>query len=713
LASQRAAHDYTSQQFIGMQQMGTTANASLGDQNVALKNYMKQFKDFDTFFTTLHNTPLGSVVDDARAQNIWGRSPEDIAASAAEEKANKAMLYVDPKQAQTFTDLYKDLDLFGQKLEQVATVHLSGFAGAIDSVVKYLMHAPDTPQQVPGHANPIPWGDMFLPKDSDMKKLGEGSPRPDGMPAYATGAYSVPNDGTAMLHQNELVMPAKEASAFRDMLANTSTEGSKDFGEFNKQLMASSDIIVDLNRSMKSLNDEIDSAKYLSQNFGGGTSISGGGGTAVGTGGGGGSGPHSPFSSSGGGATQASGASADMSGGAGSFIKHQEGLSLKQYNDAGHTAIGYGHDFTASELAQGFALGAKGEHISTSGNITKEQADSLFTADYQSRFQQVSKQAPGMNKLNSNQQEAVMSYYYNTGRLPSGLEKNIESGNMAGVSESLRSGINTVHGVPNAVLTKRRAQEASLFNTAPVSGGSSTGLDLSDSKDWSDHLANMKNKGLLTDQQCVTLAMASVGVKKGSGTEGGNVHDWRRGESASEGNLTPGTPVSTFLDRAGKQSNLYAGGGAGTPGAHLDHAAVFEKYLRDQNNKITGMIVNEQYQGSHGVHQREYDFGKGWGEGNASNYSRIALAHGGYLGGENDPMTKAARGYEPKSKTQQAAAETSGRVDSYGRAPTPHLGDMSQFHKDTSPVVTIFNKSGSNVNLQTASLGAAQGNFSS
>jgi GH24 family phage-related lysozyme (muramidase) len=155
--------------------------------------------------------------------------------------------------------------------------------------------------------------------------------------------------------------------------------------------------------------------------------------------------------------------------GAGGFIKKQEGVVLHSYSDVGHQAIGYGHDFTPQELAQGYAITASGQHVPTHGNITKEQANDLFQADYQKRVSQVSTKAPGFEKLNANQQEAVMSYYYNTGRLPTGLENNIQAGNIQAITDSLRHGIATVHGETFAPLVRRREQEAQLFSTpAPM-----------------------------------------------------------------------------------------------------------------------------------------------------------------------------------------------------------------------------------------------------
>ena len=155
---------------------------------------------------------------------------------------------------------------------------------------------------------------------------------------------------------------------------------------------------------------------------------------------------------------------AAVSGDTGSFIRRQEGLSLREYNDVGHRAIGYGHDITPREASQGFIQTPSGPVSIGSGRITKEQADAIFAADYSSRRNRIAQQIPGFDRLNVNQQEAIMSYYYNTGRLPRGLASNMQSGNLPAVAESIRTGIATVHGQPFAPLIRRRREEAALFN---------------------------------------------------------------------------------------------------------------------------------------------------------------------------------------------------------------------------------------------------------
>ncbi len=167
-------------------------------------------------------------------------------------------------------------------------------------------------------------------------------------------------------------------------------------------------------------------------------------------------------------------------------------------------------------------------------------------------------------------------------------------------------------------------------------GGGETG----GASDVAHRLSAARDAGLITNEECVALATASVGIPLGSNVEGGHVGDWRRGAAASEGNIVPGTPLATFLDRNGNTGNTYAiGGNGGQRGAHLDHAGVFEGYIRDAQGKPIGMNMSEQYRGSGGTHSRAYYFGDGWGEGDASNYYAIDVAGGGHLGGSANPMS--------------------------------------------------------------------------
>jgi uncharacterized membrane protein YgcG len=219
-------------------------------------------------------------------------------------------------------------------------------------------------------------------------------------------------------------------------------------------------------------------------------------------------------------------------------------------------------------------------------------------------------------------------------------------------------------------------------------GGASGNWGVKDSSDVIDHLKEMRDKGLVTNQQCVSLATAAVGIKLGSGREGANVHDWRRGDAAQGGGLVAGTPISTFLDRQGRTTDLYAGGGSGTMGAHLDHAAIFEKYIRNKGGAITGMDVAEQYKGSGGTHSRAYMFGRGWGEGDAANYYAVKTASGGYLGGKANPMS---RRNMPQGDESPSVAVSN------------PLG-MGNWQAAKKPSISLHNKTGSDVFINASTM---------
>jgi Phage tail lysozyme len=790
MAAAREARDPTSQQYIGMMQLGLrpTDNPAedAANQNIALKRYMGQFKDFGTFLANLHNTPLGSLITTERAYSVAGQSIGELQDQKRQMEVDKERFKLNKEAVASFTRLNVDINRFGLNLETIVAKDLSGFADVIDnfvvmgmdsdavklfsqwlktdadSLVTFGRFLGDTItaqnqfgkdlKQIADGLNWInttvqnagkalhDWVVSYFPGTDQPKLDMEAKPPPgtpfmnwkglipntgETVPQFQTGAYNVPNSGMAMLHENELVMPAKEASAFRDMLKGSTDEGSKDFGEFNKQLMKSSDIIIDLSKSMQTLNDEINSGRYLAEKYGDGGQgsnnfLAGVAGLGPNPVGGGGAAPPSGGPARAG-ASEAGELGRGPPGGGGPSGPGGAGIAAsgnlkKNQQEAYKAAIESG---LSKDSANALVANMSGEALGKPGDVHWDvshwargivQWDPQRSAAIQKQFGKL----PNEMSVGEQTKAAIWEMQNNPAYK--------ETWNALKGGGSVESKISTL--VSNyerpankqAAYNQRMGYYKKLGDLSGGGGGDGRGSpatnmpDLSDSGDWTDHLSNMKKKGLLTDQQCVTLAMASVGIKKGSGVEGANVHDWRRGESAEAGDLTKGTPISTFLDRAGRQSNLYAGGGAGTMGAGLDHAAVFDRYIRNNLGKITGMMVEEQYKGSGGVHEREYDFGKGFGEHNASNYSRIRLASGGYLGGLSPTMVAQGQQYGPKSKVQeQASAASSGRVDPYGR--TPHMGDMSQYHKDTSPNVTIFNKSGSNVNLQTASLGSAQGNF--
>lgn len=147
--------------------------------------------------------------------------------------------------------------------------------------------------------------------------------------------------------------------------------------------------------------------------------------------------------------------------------------------------------------------------------------------------------------------------------------------------------------------------------------------------------------------ECVALAKQAVGL---DATPGANsVSDWRKGESATARELPIGTPVATFMDRQGNDSNLYDGGqGTGISrskngGLGTTHAAVVAGYEKDSNGKITGMQVWEQWNGSGGPRLKTYPVDPSKpGADNAGNFYAINDSRGNPLGGTNNPRSREA-----------------------------------------------------------------------
>ena len=145
----------------------------------------------------------------------------------------------------------------------------------------------------------------------------------------------------------------------------------------------------------------------------------------------------------------------------------------------------------------------------------------------------------------------------------------------------------------------------------------------------------------LTNEECVELARKVAGIHEG-------VRDWRRGTGVSSTRLPVGTPVATFLDRAGRPSSLYDGGqGVGAPGNNTTHAAVLMGYTDK------GILVSEQYRGSGGPHVHEYLWNdpRG-GEKAAENYFSINnLA--GKPAGDRNPLNAPATAQSPAPSASQ------------------------------------------------------------
>ncbi|MCJ2040411.1 hypothetical protein MKK55_15880 [Methylobacterium sp. J-059] len=226
-----------------------------------------------------------------------------------------------------------------------------------------------------------------------------------------------------------------------------------------------------------------------------------------------------------------------------------------------------------------------------------------------------------------------------------------------------------------------RAQSAMSRGGAKDVPGGGAVPPSTDGGDVLGRMRALRSSGSVINEQCVALAKAAVGVS-------GSVTEWRKGVGAEAGTLTPGTPVATFLNRDGSQSSRYAGSGTGTMGAGTDHAAVFQNYIRDKAGNITGMRVAEQYKGSGGVKSKDYSFGSGFGEKNASNYNAILGKTGDFLGGSANPMNRTSNAVAEESRklrdvgdgiksTGWRKAGEAGGLGSGPNAPAAPLGESA------------------------------------
>jgi len=127
------------------------------------------------------------------------------------------------------------------------------------------------------------------------------------------------------------------------------------------------------------------------------------------------------------------------------FIKKQEGCVLHLYGDAGHQAIGWGHDITPSDPDY-------------SAGITQEQADAILVKDLAIVEDEVnSYDLP----LSQNQYDALVDFAFNCG---GGNLKKLLSNGLDQVPQFLPQFCHS-QGVVVEVLVKRRAAELNLWNT--------------------------------------------------------------------------------------------------------------------------------------------------------------------------------------------------------------------------------------------------------
>lgn len=128
-----------------------------------------------------------------------------------------------------------------------------------------------------------------------------------------------------------------------------------------------------------------------------------------------------------------------------------ESFSPKTYNDAGHPAIGYGHDIVP------------GDGFDANSIISESDGWALLKTDVENRF------APVLDyvtvELSDNQKAALISFAYNVGTgafRNSTLLRLLNQGDVEGAAAEFAKW-NHVQGAVNDGLTSRREQEQSLF----------------------------------------------------------------------------------------------------------------------------------------------------------------------------------------------------------------------------------------------------------
>lgn len=139
---------------------------------------------------------------------------------------------------------------------------------------------------------------------------------------------------------------------------------------------------------------------------------------------------------------------------AASIISSFEGFSPKVYTDAGHQAIGYGHDLVP------------GDGYTSDSEIDEATGFSDLMTDLNRAVECIHNAIDDEGQLSANQLAALYSLAYNIGCgafSSSTMVKLINSGDLSGAAAQF-SVWNHSGGVVNAVLTARRASERALFS---------------------------------------------------------------------------------------------------------------------------------------------------------------------------------------------------------------------------------------------------------
>ncbi|MND98442.1 Phage lysozyme [compost metagenome] len=151
------------------------------------------------------------------------------------------------------------------------------------------------------------------------------------------------------------------------------------------------------------------------------------------------------------------------------WIKNFESFAATKYMDNGRYAIGYGHNFTDAETAQGYVQ-LSNSRVSVNGTITKEQADELMRRDVKSIAENPIHNKVAVN-MYQHEYDILCSMCYNLG---SGLILGSESTLLKKLNRQLYTQVpeeirkwnkwrRNGQLVENPGLVQRRNQEASYW----------------------------------------------------------------------------------------------------------------------------------------------------------------------------------------------------------------------------------------------------------
>lgn len=134
------------------------------------------------------------------------------------------------------------------------------------------------------------------------------------------------------------------------------------------------------------------------------------------------------------------------------IIANFEGFSPKVYPDAGHSAIGYGHDIVP------------GDGFDAESTISESDAYALLRSDVEARSTVLGLVTV---ELSDNQKAALLSLIYNIGNSAfsaSTMLRLINAGNLDGAADEFSRWVHS-QGEVNQTLVLRREQEQTLFNS--------------------------------------------------------------------------------------------------------------------------------------------------------------------------------------------------------------------------------------------------------